>query len=203
MCGPTGQQIQLGDEEMQAYQQAMQLTQQQYGNQQAILQPMAQQFQSIFDKGPNQEGYSQGEQDTLNSQVLAGTAENYQQAATAVNESEAAQGGGNIPLPSGAQLSRREQVAESAAQEESREETGVREAGYTQGLQEYESAAAGLGEVAGAENPLGYESAETSSGGTANEEENTIASEQNSWVNAAIGAVGSVAGAAASHIGQH
>lgn len=203
MCGPTAGQLELGDEEMAAYKQAAALTTAQYGNQQAIFQPMVTQLQSIFAKGPNQEGYSQPEQDTLNSQILAGTSENYAQAARAVNESEAAQGGGDIPLPSGAQLARREAVATSAAQEESREQLQVKNQGFEQGFKQYEDAAAGLSGIASAENPLGYETGATSSGTAASNTEDQIASEQDSWVNAALGAAGSIAGAATSRFGTH
>lgn len=197
MCGvPAGQQ-QLGDEELQAYQEAQQLTQEQYGNQQAILAPMAKQFQSIFDMGPNQEGFSAPEEQTLNSQVLEGTAENYKQASAAVREGEAAEGGGTNPLPSGAQEAERESVAESAAQEESRELNQVEQSGFQQGYNEFETAAEGLGSVASAESPLGYEANATSSGNAAASTESEIANEQNSWVNAAIGAAGAVASAAA------
>lgn len=199
MCGATDAQVQLGGEEMQAYKEAQQLTQEQYSNQQAILSKLTPQFESIFAQGPNQEGYSQPEEDTINSQVLEGTATNYKQAATAVNEEQAAEGGGNIPLPTGEQVAERERVAESAAQEQSQEQTQVKEAGYQQGYKQYLDAASGLEGVAGEENPLGYESAATSSGTAAADTENQIASEQNSWVNAAIGAASAVSTAAAAH----
>lgn len=199
MCGPTGQQIQLGNEEMAAYQQAIDLTNKQYANQQSIFAPMVKQFQSIFAQGPNQEGYSQPEQDTLNSEILSGTAENYANAARAVNESEAAEGGGDIPLPSGAQEARRESVAQSAAQEMSREQLQVKQSGYEQGYKEFEDAASGLGAIASAENPLGYEGAATSSGTAASDTETQIASEENSWVNAALGVAGSIGEGLATH----
>ena len=50
---------------------------------------MAQQFSSIFSMGPSQKGFDQSEENTLNAQAVEGTAENYSQAAKAVNEQTA------------------------------------------------------------------------------------------------------------------
>jgi hypothetical protein len=198
MCGPTAAQTQLTNEETSAYQQAQTMTAQQYDNQQAINAPLIAQFQSIFAKGPNQEGFSTPEEQELNSQAVEGTAENYKQAATSVDESLAAEGGGSNPLPSGAQAELKEGVAESAAQEESRQESEIESADYSAGEKDFEEAAGGLQTIAAGENPVGYENAESTAGNTANTEANTIASEDDSWVNAAIGAAGAVGGGFAS-----
>src|SRR5271154_886341 len=139
MCGPTPQQVELQDEQISAYQQAQQLTQEQYSNYEAIAGPLTQQFQSIFNQGPNQKGFSAEEDATLNAQSVEGTAENYAGAAKAVNESQAAEGGGNNPLPTGAQSELKQELAQSAAGEESKEETGIQEADYAQGYQEWQN----------------------------------------------------------------
>jgi hypothetical protein len=194
MCGSTAAQDQLQGEQLQAYQQAQQLTAEQYANQQALYAPMAAQFQSILSRGPNSKGFSDEEEQALNAQAVEGTAENYEGAAKAVNENLAAEGGGSNPLPSGAQTQLREQVATSSAQEESREEQQIQQADYSQGYNEWENAGAGLESIAAGENPLGYEGAETSSGSAAGTTAEQIAQEENSWENAAIGAVGTVAG---------
>ena len=195
MSGPTAAQTNLTNEETAAYTQAQQMTAQQYANQQAIYAPMTAQFQSIFAKGPNQQGYSPEELENLNSQAVEGTAENYQGAAKAVNEKLAAEGGGSNPLPSGADAQLQEQVATGAAGEESKEETGILSADYATGRSEYESAWQGLESIAAGLNPIGYENAETSAGGTANTEANAVAAEQDSWETAAIGAAGTIGGA--------
>lgn len=197
MC-ETAAQDQIQGEQLDAYKQAQDLTTQQYGNQQAIYGPMTQQFQSIFNRGPNQEGFSQEEQQDLNSETLEGTAENYKHAAQAVGEQEAAEGGGDIPLPSGAQEEQKADVAEAAAGEESKEESQTKEAGYTQGYNEWQAAGQGLDTIAAGDNPLGYEGAATSSGQAAETTANQIAQEQNGWETAALGAVGTVAGGWAS-----
>ena len=96
MSGPTGAQVELQDEQIQAYQQAQQMTAEQYANQQAIYGPLSAQFEKIFNAGPDQEGFSDAEKNTLDSQAVTGTAQNYKQAATAVNESLAGEGGGDV-----------------------------------------------------------------------------------------------------------
>jgi hypothetical protein len=192
MCGATSQQNQLTNEEIQTLQQGNQMTQQQYANQQAIYQPMAKQFQSIFAGGPSQTGYSQAELNSLDSQAVEGTAENYAGAAKAVGEATAAEGGGTNPLPSGGQTQLKQEVADSAAGEESKEETGITQSDYQQGYNEWQDAGAGLQSIAAGENPIGYENAATGEADAANSEANAVATEQNSWVNAALGAAGDV-----------
>lgn len=187
-------QDQIGQEQVEAYQQAQTLTAQQYSDQQSIYAPMTAQFQSIFNRGPNQEGFSDAQMQDLNATAVEGTATNYSSAAKAVNEQEASLGGGDIPLTSGGQLQQKEQVAESAAQEESSEESQIKEADYTQGNAEWQAAGSGLETIAAGENPLGYEGAATSAGTAASTTAQQIAQEQNSWETAAMGAVGVAAG---------
>lgn len=200
MCGPTAAQTELTNEETQAYKTAQTMTAQQYANQQAIYAPLTSQFESIFAKGPNQKGFSTQEEQDLNAQAVEGTAENYKQAATATNEQLAARGGGTNPLPSGADAELRQEVALSAAQEESKEESSIEGADYAQGQNEWAAAGGGLQSIAAGLNPLGYEGAATGAGTAASNEANTIAAQSDSWVNAAIGAAGAVGGA---YAGKH
>ena len=193
MCA-TSQQENLDAEETQALQNAQQMTAQQYAEQQAIYAPMSAQFQSIFAKGPNQQGFTEGELQNLNAQAVAGTAQNYQQAAKAVGEQTAAEGGGTNPLPTGAQTQLKQEVANSAAQQESGEESQIQQANYQQGYSEWQNAGAGLEAIATGEDPLGYENAENGAAGVANNEANAIASENSSWINAALGSAGAVGG---------
>jgi hypothetical protein len=153
---------------------------------------MAAKFQSIFNAGPNQQGFSTSELQNLNAQAVEGTATNYAAAAKAVGEQTAAEGGGTNPLPSGAQTELKEQVANSAAQNESQQETQIQGADYAQGLQNYQNAAGGLESIAAGENPLGYENAETQSGSAADTEENAIAQEDTGWESGILGAVGNI-----------
>lgn len=196
MSGPTAQQTELTNEEISAYQQAQTMTAEQYGKQSAIYAAMTPQFESIFAKGPNQKGFSDAETEDLNAQAVEGTAENYAQASKAVGEKLAGEGGGTNPLSSGAQAELEGDVATSAAQEESRQESQIESADYAQGEKEFEESAAGLSGIAAGENPLGFENAQTGAAGAANTEANAIAAEDDSWINAAIGAAGTLGGAA-------
>lgn len=194
MCGSTGAQDQLQQEQIQAYQQAQQMTAKQYENQQAIYGPMAAQFKSILAKGPNAEGFSPEETQALNANVVENTAENYSHAATAVNEQLAARGGGDNPLVSGEEAALKETLAASAAGEQSSEESQVKQASFKAGADQWRAAAGGLEDIAAGQNPVGFENAETGSGSAASTTANDIATQSNSWINAAIGAAGTVAG---------
>lgn len=203
MCGATGAQTELQGDQLAAYTQAMQMTQEEYGDQQAIYGPMSAQFKSILAKGPNQEGFSAGETEDLNAQAEEGTAENYKGAAKAVGESEAAEGGGNIAMPTGAQEEEKANIATAAAGQESSEENQIKQADYNQGEQEWQQAAGGLETIAAGENPEGYENAATGAGSAAGTTANQIASENNSWISAITGAAGAIGSAAVTQVGEN
>ena len=179
------------------------MTQQQYANQQAIYGPMVSQLSSIYAKGPDQQGFSGAETADLNAQAVEGTAENYGAAARATGEAEAGEGGGTNPLPTGAQSAIQSGIATSAAKEESSQENQIVSANYAQGNNEWNAAGSGLEAIAAGENPEGYESNETSAGSAAGTTANQIASEDNSWVNAALGAAGSIGGAVVNQVGEN
>jgi hypothetical protein len=190
--GASEAQVQLQDAQIAAYKQAQDMTAKQYADQQAIYAPMAKQFQSIFDKGPNQKGFSDEQTNTLNAQAVEGTAENYSQAAKAVGNSLASEGGGDAYMPSGGADQLKQEVANSAAANESSQETQIVNANYAEGLQQWNAAAGGLETIAAGDNPLGYEQAATSAGSAASTTANEISQEDNSWINATIGAAGAV-----------
>jgi hypothetical protein len=109
-----------------------------------------------------------------------------------VVDTPSAEGGGSEELPTGAQAEIKQQVANSAAATESGQETQITEANYNQGYQNWMNAGQGLESIAAGENPLGFENAETGSGSAAGTTEQQIAQEDNSWINAALGAAGTV-----------
>jgi hypothetical protein len=194
MCGATGAQQQLQSEEMQTLTEYDQLMQTQYANQQAIYGQVSSVLSPILAKGPNQQGFSTNEENVLNSQAVEGTAENYSEASKALNESEAAEGGGNVPITTGGQTQQKAELASSAASSESQQETQIQEANYAAGEQEFQEAEQGEMAIASGENPLGYAEVAEGQENATNSEANAIASEDNSWINAAIGAAGGVAG---------
>lgn len=193
MSGPTGAQNTLQNEQMQFYQQANQEAAQTYSEDQQLLSQMQSIYDPILAKGPNQQGFSTSEVNNLNSQAVEGTAENYSAAAKAVGESTAAQGGGNIALPTGAQTSLKQQVANAAAQSESQQESQIQQADYAQGYAEFQNAGQALATVSGQLSPTAYSAAATSAGNAASNTANEIAQEDDSWINAAIGGASSIA----------
>lgn len=193
MCGSTNSQDQIQQEQIQQYEQMQEMTREEYAHQQEIYGPMADKFKSIFDLGPGHKGFSDDQTNDLNATAVEGTAQNYAAASRAVNENIAGQGGGEY-MPSGADNQMRSQVAQSAAQEQSREEGQIKQADYGQGYQEWQQAGEGLLAIAAGDNPLGYANATTGSGAAAATTADQIAQEQNSWINAAIGAAGAVGG---------
>lgn len=195
MCGASSQQNNVEQEQNEFYQQAITEQSAAYSEDQEVLNQMKSIYSPILAKGPNQQGFSQEELDSLNTGAVEGTAENYESAAKAVNEEVAAEGGGNADLPSGGATELKAQTAAAAAQQESSEENQIEEADYSQGYNEWQNAATGLATVAGQLNPTAYENAATSAGSATSTTANEIAQENNSWINAAIGAAGSIGGA--------
>lgn len=191
MCASDSQN-QIEDQDQQTMAEYNQNFATQYADQKETLAKITSVLDPILNKGPNQQGFSDDERNELNGQVVAGTAANYKQAAAAVGDQEAAEGGGDNPLPTGAQNQAKDEVAESAAKEESQQESEVVSADYNQGFKEFENAEEGEFGVASAENPLGYAGAATNQDTAAGNEANSIASEDSSWENALLGAAGSV-----------
>lgn len=194
MSGPTAAQTNLSNEQAAFYQEGTQQAQQTYAEDQQLQKQFTDIYSPILAKGPNQEGFTAGEKENLDSEAVEGTAENYQGAARAVNEKLAAEGGGTNPLPSGGQAQLQEETATSAAEEESKEETQIEQADYTQGATEFGEATGALESEEGNLNPAGYENAATSAGSAAATTANEIAEENDSWENAAIGAAGAIGG---------
>ena len=194
MCGASSAQTQLQDEQTQFYQEAMNESQQTFSEQQGIITQLENVYSPILAKGPNQMGYSDEELNNLNAQAVDGTAQNYSQAAKAVNEQLAAEGGGNIPGTTGSQIQMKEETGAASAQQESSEENQILQSGYQQGYNEFTQATTALADASGQLSPATYENAATGAGSAASTTANQIAQENNSWINAAIGAAGSIGG---------
>jgi hypothetical protein len=195
MCGATEQQTDIANEQQQFYSNAIQQQQQAWGDDQEILSAMKNVYQPIFNAGPSQQGFSSQERAAMNTQVTEGTAQNYAAASKAVGEQLAAQGGGNVDIASGGAAQLKAQVAQSAAQEMSQEQNQITQADWQQGYNNWLNAAQGMSETAQLYNPLGYSGAATNAGSAAGTTANQIAQENNSWINAALGAAGSVGSA--------
>lgn len=193
MCGPTGAQQQLQQEQMDFYQQGQQEAKQTFGEQQGILQQLESVYEPILAKGPNAKGFSQAEEQDLNATAVDQTAQNYARAAKVAGEQIASEGGGNVPGgTTGSQEQLREEVAAASAQQESTEESQIKQSNYAAGREEFAQATGALATASGQLSPVSYENAATEAGGAAATTANEIAQENNSWINAAIGAAGSI-----------
>jgi len=140
---------------------------QQFANQSAILNTLNNSLAPIVAGGPNQFGFSGAETNNLNAQAIQGTGQQYANASKALGAQQAAQGGGNSYLPTGAQAAQKGALASSSANQASNQLLGIQQAGYQQGYNQYQSAIGQLGGVAGMYNPTGYAGQATSAAGQA------------------------------------
>lgn len=180
----------------------------QFANQSSILGALNNSLSPIVAAGPNQFGFSGAQTANLNAQAIQGTGQQYANASKALGAQQAAQGGGNSYLPTGAQGAQQAGLASASAAQASNELLGIQQAGYNQGHSQYESAIGQLGTVAGMYDPTGYAGQATSSGNAAASEQNLITQENNAaspWnlVGGILGGVaGSILGPAGSAIGS-
>lgn len=191
MCGSTAGQNQVGGQQMTAYQTMQQEANSVFGENSALYKDMIAAFEPILNAGPNQEGFSPGENAALNTEASQGVASNYQNAEKGVRESGAAAGGGNDYIPSGQESEEEAQVGEAAAGQESAEQNQITEANYATGRQNWEAAESGLvnaGSVFAPSESLYGDS--TSAGSAASTTQNQIAQENQSWMGAVGGMVG-------------
>lgn len=202
MTGPSSQELQLQDEQMNFYKEGAQQAATVFGEDQSLLQMMQSVYAPILQAGPSQKGFSEGEFENLNTQVTEGTASDYQAAARAVSASEAAQGGGNNPLAIGGENQAREEVALAAAGKESEEQSKVLQADYEQGYKNYVNAGEELATVASDLNPVPYENAAISAGKAASDTALGISKQKTSWLAPVLGAASSLAGSAMSKMGS-
>ncbi len=195
--GASAQQTQLADSQQNFYNTLSSNYAQQFQNQNAILGALNKSLSPIIQAGPNQFGFSKAETNNLNSQALQGTGQQYSNAAKSLGEQQAAQGGGNSYLPTGAQAQQQAGLAAGAANQASNQLMGVQQAGYQQGYNQYQSAVGQLGGVAGMYNPEGYAGQATGAGSAAASTANQVAqlnNEASPW-NLVGGILGGAAGA--------
>lgn len=193
MCGATSAQKDLQAKQAAFYDQATKHAEVTFGEDQAILKNLTDVYAPILAKGPNQQGFSAEERQNLNTQATEGTGRNYAKAAKAVGENIAAAGGGNVPgIENGADIQRKQEVANSAAEEESKEQSSIVSADWAAGKANFDEASNAMLATSGQLNPTGYSNAATESGNAASKTANDVALASNSWVNAALGAAGAV-----------
>jgi hypothetical protein len=139
----------------------------QFAEQGNILSKLTASLSPTLLAGPNQFGFNAAEVNALNSSAIQNTGQQYQNAQKALQEGQAAQGGGNVYLPSGANQQQAAQLASSAANQTSNQLLGVQQAGYQTGLNNYNNAVSALTGVSSQYNPNAYAGSANSAGSSA------------------------------------
>lgn len=177
----------------------------QFANQQNVLTSLQNTLNPIVSAGPNQYGFNAAETNNLNSSVINNTAEQYANAARNLGAQQASAGGGNSLLPSGVASQQQARLATGGAAQTASGLTGVQQAGYQQGLNQYNNAIGQLSGVAGqyGSGAQGYAGSANQAGGSAGSTLNTIEQENNAaspW-NLVGGILGGAAGSFATALG--
>lgn len=196
--GPSAAEKQLQQQQASFYQTLTQSYQQQFANQNAILQTLQTSFNPIIQAGPNQYGFSAQEDTALRTQSSEQTSREFANALTTQEESMAARGGGNDMLPSGAEAAIEANIRGQEASTESGRQLGITEAGYQKGTQDYWSAVNAESGVAKAYDPTGYIAGSNTAGENAFSSADKIYQEEQAaspW-GAIGGTLGGIAGAA-------
>lgn len=201
MCGASSEQKNLANEQAAYYQTLTKQANEEFGMASDVFNEISSIYGPIFQKGPNQEGFSQGELNTLNSAASTGVGKAFAAADTAAKENLAAEGGGNNLLPSGTEAKLAEGLTTAGASQLAGEENQIQQADYQQGYNEFQAATSAL---MGSPNLFGTANSgagvATGGGEAANQTFNDIAQENASPFNAVVGALGGIAGAA---VGPH
>lgn len=175
---------------------AMQQAQQEFGSASSVFNALNNTFAPIVAAGPNQKGFSLGEESALKSSAITNTGEAYRHAVTAVKEANAAVGGGNEFLPGGSEIGRNVEIANEGAEHTADALNRIDQANFETGRENYFKAAEGLEAAPGV---FGTANSGTNSAITGGEAESKtadeIAASNNSWISAVSGALGGIGGA--------
>lgn len=195
-CGATGAQSSIEQSQQNFMTQLQTQAGAVYGNASSVFNDLVNTFAPTVAAGPNQQGFSPALLSNLNSQAITQTGQAYQNAKAAVGNQLSTVGGGNQPLPSGAEVGENLGLAESAANETANQLSSITQENYAVGRQNYENAVRGLAGATSVFNPsTSAGNAATSAGSAAANTANQIAQQQNSWMQLAAGALGGVTGA--------
>lgn len=197
LCGATPGMQNIANQQSAFSQQLVQQATSVFGSSSKVFNDLVNSLSPTLAAGPNQEGFSPAEKANLNSQAITQTGQAYKNAKAAVGNSESAQGGGNTGLISGARIGTDMGLAESAANQTSSELSGITQADYAAGRENYKTAVAGMERAPGVFGAAtsAANAATNSQEGVANTE-NQISQQNQSWIQSVTGALGGIAGAA-------
>lgn len=167
----------------------------QFANQSNVLASLQSAWNPILQAGPGQYGFTPQEDASLRTSSADSIAQGQLNAQKALNNTLAAEGGGNSFIPNGAQEQLKASLLSSAGQQQAASQNQITQAGYQTGLQNFNNASSALGGVAGQYAPTGYISGANSAGGEAFSSANAVNTQNNAWKSSLMGAIGGIGGA--------
>jgi hypothetical protein len=154
-------------------------------------------FSPIVAAGPGQYGFTTPEDQAMRSAAITGIGQGVKNAQQVAAERGATLGGGNAIVPSGAQAAQAAQIATAGGIATGQAETGITQAGYQQGRQNWLSAVQGEFAAPGVFNPAtSAGSAASGAGAQAFGSQQQMAQQSDQWVGALGGVLGGLAGGA-------
>lgn len=175
MCGPSGAQKTLSNEQSQFFNELQASYSQNFGEQQAVLSSLNNALQPILEAGPNQPGFSAAETAALNSEAINATAANARNAEVVAGSSV----GGNTGVTTGGTKQLEAGIASEAGKNLSSEENQIGLTSAELGRQNFFNAEQGLAGIASLENPVPYAGASNTAGGLAFNEATQIQNMKN------------------------
>ena len=166
-----------------------------FGQDKALYNQIQSVYGPIFQAGPSQQGFSQGELNALNTQATTGVGQSFQAANQAVKENLGAAGGGNVLLPSGVLTKAEMGMGTAGAAQLAGEQNQINLENYAQGRQNFAAATnalMGAGNVYS--NAAQFGQVANQGGAAAGSTWNQIAQENEAPFAAVMGALGGVAG---------
>lgn len=200
LCGATAAQNQAQQAQATFYTQATQQASQVFGAGSQVFQQLQSTFAPTVAAGPSQQGFSPAELANQNSQAITNNGIATRNAQQAAGESIAAAGGGNnSALQSGQSAGVKANIDIAGAENTANALSTITANNYATGRANYNTAVAGLEGAPGVFSPsTGATSAATGAGEASANTANQIAQAANSPWQAALGALGGVAGSFAS-----
>lgn len=141
-CGASGEQKDM-QKQSAFFDNMMQQAAQIFGASSKVFNDLISAFAPIVAAGPNQHGFSPAEKPNLESSAISQSGIAARNAKQAAGNAQAALGGGNMALPSGAAIGTDLAVANAAAQNTAEQLSTIRQADYATGRENYFKAAAG------------------------------------------------------------
>lgn len=191
MCGPSGSEKSLANEQAGFAQTLQSDYNTQFANQANVLQELNNSLSPILNAGPNQQGFSASELAAMNTNAINQTGANYANAAKAVGGQLAGRGDSS-GLESGVDQQIKGTLASQAAGTLSNTENAITQANYQTGRANYENAVAGANALAGDYNPTGFGNLGISGNNSAFGEANQVQTQKNQEQQAIAGSIAGV-----------